>query len=232
MINVVVALSKKMEHLSTKSSELLLLPPEILVQIVGHLFYIEDIDGLKNVCHFFSKSFHDLGAMSIIDCAIEIRRTNTLSENEIIRLIVCCVFRPTGVNVQENAVGEINRQLIRRAIYPRRLNVKYTLEKYQLKFDSCLQILQSILKDCMAEKEHFEAKDGEYYRQRCHGEGSIDFVISQICYAFSHYLPRTPPIPRRTCTGYFGPSCGLNDVAILDYEFKCATRLLLDTVSK
>lgn len=212
------------EDTKTSSIELLRLPPELIYIIVSHIRQIKSICQLEKTCRFFQDIS---GEQSIIAAVLHERSANTLSDNEIIRLISSCLFLPSDVeHVTMLDTTAVNHQLMRRAIHTAHLTAAYPLEIFLQKFNFCKPIIKEILKECVANKDRFEEMDDEYYEKNHHGESCIDFVIAQVNRILYTYRLPTPLIPRRSRTGFYGPSCKLDDIKIREHEFNSAIKLL------
>jgi len=110
--------------------------------------------------------------------------------------------------------------LLRRAIKSTRPYTKREFRKVRRQF-------MSLIHACVDEMNTFIANSGitqaeEDYYSRV-GEAPVDKVFNTVTARMIEYtsvnnIPMAPPGLHRTCTGYFGRSCTLEDVAFKAWE--------------
>ena len=110
--------------------------------------------------------------------------------------------------------------LLRRAVKTTRPYTKREFRKLRRQF-------MPLIHACVDEMNTFIANGGidqaEYAYYSRVGEAPVDKVFNTVSarmfeFASSSDTPLAPPELRRTCTGYFGPSCTSEEVAFKEWE--------------
>ncbi len=107
--------------------------------------------------------------------------------------------------------------LLRRAIKPERVYTKREFRKL------CREVMPVVIACVTALNSFIDIEDQipeaeANYRNR-HGEAPVDMVFDNVsARLMEHNVSLQPPPIRRTCTGYFGPSCTCEQVDFQEWE--------------
>ena len=110
--------------------------------------------------------------------------------------------------------------LLRRAIKPSRVYTKR-------EFRGLRREVMPVVKACVAELNTFidsggmDEAEADYYKRK--GPATVDMILNCVTCRLDEYMLEQdlippPPAVRRTCTGYFGPTCTTDQVAFKDWE--------------
>jgi len=110
--------------------------------------------------------------------------------------------------------------LLRRAIRTTRLYTKREFRKLRRQFMPLIHACVDEMNTFITNGDITQAEEDYYSRV---GEAPVDKVFSTLYermfeYASVNDTPIAPPGLRRTCTGYFGPSCTSEEVAFKEWE--------------
>lgn len=106
--------------------------------------------------------------------------------------------------------------LLRRAVKTTRPYTKREFRKLRRQFMPLIHACVNEMNTFIANGGIDQAEEDYYHRV---GEAPVDMVFNIVsARRFEYDAPIAPPELRRTCTGYFGPSCTSDEVALNEWE--------------